>query len=70
MDMWTLPTMSGGRGTRSVPANSYVELQRQGLRREAGIICASLVVKLAMNREPARHGGSGAGEEGFDREFF
>ena len=51
-------------------AYAHVELQRQGLRGEAGVIAASLVVKLTTYRKPARHGSFGASEERLDGEFL
>ena len=71
MDMGTLPPTHGGRAARSqVLADSHVELQRQRLRRKAGVIGASLVMKLTMHGELAGHGSFGTAEKRFDREFL
>ena len=51
-------------------ADSHVELQRQRLRREAGVVGASLVMKLTMHGELARHGSFGTAEKRSDCEFL
>ena len=51
-------------------AHSDVELQRQRLRRKAGVIGASLVMKLAMHSELSWHGSSGTAEKRFDGKFL